>query len=230
MRSFQSFTLADFSTWLFALTPARTITHLQIHHTWRPTHADYAGERTIRGMWEYHVQTNGWQDIGQHLSIAPDGMIWDGRDFELDPACIQGHNSGGICIEMIGDFDEGQDVLEGNQLTSVITTCALLLEQFTLNLSDIVFHNDHSEKSCPGTSISKDWFIRQVEGAMDAGKADAFTKEAGFHDVPSSSLAARSIDLLHGKGILAGDPDGSFRPKDSVTREELAMILHRLID
>jgi hypothetical protein len=33
-------------------------------------------------MKECHVQQNGWADIGQHLSIFPDGTIVTGRSFE----------------------------------------------------------------------------------------------------------------------------------------------------
>jgi hypothetical protein len=64
----------------------RTIDAIHTHHTWRPRQDDYNELATIEAMWRYHTQQNGWRDIAQHISIAPDGTIWTGRDWNLPPA------------------------------------------------------------------------------------------------------------------------------------------------
>jgi LysM repeat protein len=165
VRSFKSYTIEEFKKFLESLPPLeRKINHIQIHHTWRPRKTDYRGESTIYGMWRYHTQTRGWDDIGQHFSISPDGLIWDGRSLEKIPAGIKGYNTGGLMFEIIGNFDLGQETLEGEQLQAVIFAVRELLKKFNLELKDIVFHREHSSKTCPGTGITKEWFLNQIEG------------------------------------------------------------------
>ena len=40
--------------------------------------------------------------------------------------------------------------------------------------------------------------------------------------------AVEAVEAVTEKGLMVGDPDGSFRPNDPVTRAELAVILDRL--
>jgi hypothetical protein len=79
-----------------------------MHHTWRPRRQDYAGEKTINGMYEFHTKKNGWSDIAQHVSIAPDGLIWTGRNWNQAPARAKGYSgdskSGPFMFEMIGNL------------------------------------------------------------------------------------------------------------------------------
>jgi hypothetical protein len=162
-RGFKSYSIQDFQHSLENLVKMnREITHIQIHHTWKPRKTDYNGESTIFGMWRYHTETRGWSDIGQHFSIAPDGLIWDGRPLDKDPAGISGHNKGGVMFEIIGNFDEGEEKLEGIQLKAVVEAIKCVMKRFNLTKEDIVFHREHSSKTCPGSGLPKDWLLKQL--------------------------------------------------------------------
>jgi uncharacterized protein YvpB len=50
---------------------------------------------------------------------------------------------------------------------------------------------------------------------------------AVFWDI-AESYAANAIERLCADGVLSGYPDGSFRPKDLITRAEIATVIHRL--
>src|SRR5690606_31766066 len=100
---------------------------------------------------------NGWQDIAQHITIAPDGSIWLGRNWNLPPASAAGHNgnlqAGPFMFEIIGNFDRGFDKLEGAQLATVIEVTARVERRFGLGPASLQFHNTMSKKSCPGTGV-----------------------------------------------------------------------------
>ncbi|WP_096203187.1 N-acetylmuramoyl-L-alanine amidase [Bacillus sp. FJAT-45350] len=233
MRKFKSYTLEEFTAWIRRFQATRPINHIQIHHTWRHRKTDYKGERTIWGMWNYHVNTNGWRDIGQHFSIAPDGTIWDGRDLNQIPAGISGHNTGGICIEMIGDFDRGQETLEGEQLHAVLGTVNALLQRFSLTTKSIVFHREHSAKTCPGTGIDKTWFINQVTGWKEKPIAPApapVYTATPFPDVPDHYHGVYAINDMKKAGIINGHSDGTFGFGTQITKETLAVVLHRFAE
>ncbi|HHY72425.1 MAG TPA: N-acetylmuramoyl-L-alanine amidase [Bacillus bacterium] len=197
-RSFKAYTTRDFQLFIQSVSVKRKITHIQIHHTWKPRKSDYNGETTIAGMWRYHKETRGWQDIGQHFSVAPDGLIWDGRSLELDPAGIAGHNSGGIMFEMIGNFDQGEEKLEGQQLDAIVVAIRALMEKFKLSLSSIVFHREHSPKTCPGTSITKEWLVNEVKNRkIQEVATNSYENTAQWKKV--------AIDWLYKEGLLSSD-------------------------
>ena len=50
--------------------------------------------------------------------------------------------------------------------------------------------------------------------------------EISFTDVDKNSLTAEAIYKMANAGIIVGDGDGTFRPKDGITRAELARIIN----
>ena len=66
----------EFENWILELKIARTILTVQQHHTWRPSYSTFNGDNHFAlqaNMRNHHVHNNGWSDIGQHISIFPDG-------------------------------------------------------------------------------------------------------------------------------------------------------------
>ena len=84
--------VAQFEAWISNLRIGRTILKIQQHHTYIPSYIHFTGsnhfERQL-AMKNYYVNQNGWQDIGQHFTIFPDGAILTGRSLEQSLACIR---------------------------------------------------------------------------------------------------------------------------------------------
>jgi hypothetical protein len=137
---------------------------LHVHHTWLPNHANFNGKNyqaIQNGMREHHIKVRGFSDIAQHVTLFPDGMFLTGRDFGKNPASISGHNHGlPFCVEMLGDFDKGRDKFEGAQKAAILK----LAKWFADRGKYIRFHRENAPwKTCPGTSIDKDEFMREVK-------------------------------------------------------------------
>jgi SH3-like domain-containing protein len=167
---FTKMTPAEFEGWISAQRVARTILTLQQHHTWNPDYLSFTGDNHFelqKGMRDYHVTHNGWQDIGQHFSIFPDGMIVTGRSLEKSPACIFGFNVNSICIENVGNFDLQKDIMREAQKNSIVDVTASLCHKFSIpvHTDKIVYHHwfnlsngernngTKNNKSCPGTAF-----------------------------------------------------------------------------
>ncbi|AFZ20653.1 S-layer homology domain-containing protein [Allocoleopsis franciscana] len=56
------------------------------------------------------------------------------------------------------------------------------------------------------------------------------TSVVEFSDVPDNSWASRSIKFLNQRQIIAGLPDGSFRPNKFATRGEFATLLQKIFN
>jgi len=166
MSRFKCFTIEQFSAYVDEIVISRTIKEIHIHHTWIPDYEDFyilleddpaSVYRIIEGMYIWHTKNNGWKDIGQHISIDPEGGIWTGRDFNLSPASIKGRNTYGFAIENIGNFDKKKDTMTQEQLSSLIAVINIIIKKIGIipTKTTIVYHNQYADKSCPGTAFIK---------------------------------------------------------------------------
>ena len=167
---FTQFTIQEFETYIKSLKVGRTILYIQEHHTFSPDYKLCTNSNQLdlqKGMKDYHVNTHGWMDIGQHFSTFPDGSIVTGRTMENSPACIYGFNSHAICIENVGNFDIGKDNMTQVQKETIVKMTAILANKFSIpiNTDRIVYHHwfnlstgernngTGGNKSCPGTAF-----------------------------------------------------------------------------
>ncbi|NTW81441.1 MAG: amidase, partial [Geobacteraceae bacterium] len=107
----------------------------------------------------------GFDMIAQNLTTFPDGTIAVCRPLDRIPAGIKGANKMGICIEHLGNFNTGGDVMRDVQRGTVVRLNAILCRHFGLTPSTdtIVYHHWYdldsgirtngtgNTKTCPGT-------------------------------------------------------------------------------
>jgi N-acetylmuramoyl-L-alanine amidase len=161
---FKKLTVAEFRNQVATRNWLSKKSKIHVHHTWRPKGADFKGEATIKGMYNSHVKDRGFTDIAQHISIDPGGFIWTGRPWDASPASAVGYNSTSVFMfETIGDFDKGQEPFAGPQKWAVFSVCDAIMDRFGLSNAAIVFHNEMSGKTCPGSSISKPVFLEELK-------------------------------------------------------------------
>ena len=191
---------------------------LHIHHTWRPNHNNFNGKNHIAlqsSMRNYHINSNHWSDIGQHITVFPDGNIVTGRPFNVNPASITGWNDKAFCIEMLGDFDKGNDKLIGEQKNTILKLTKYFIDKY--GEGSVKFHNENSSKTCPGTSINK------VEFIMEAKSLNKTVVSPVVNSSIPSDWAKESWEWCKGKGYMDGN-----RPLDGITRQEVALIIYRV--
>ncbi|KAA0547413.1 hypothetical protein FZW96_11150 [Bacillus sp. BGMRC 2118] len=72
---------------------------------------------------------------------------------------FQVYNTGSFMTEILGNFDTGNDKLEGAQLETILKLNHYLVTEAG---AEILFHREKAAKSCPGTGIDKSWFVQAV--------------------------------------------------------------------
>lgn len=187
-------------------------TRYDIHHTHLPNHTTWSRNpdhrRVQDGMRNFHVNTKGWADIAQHITIFPDGKIMTGRNINLTPVSASNYNiPSAFMIEMVGDFDKGKDILEGKQLDSVVKISAYFEKQG----AKMFFHregliNGREPKTCPGTGINKQWLHNLVLNEINKGGKYIMEKNdaekiirflsAGWFAVQGNSEAEKEFNRL----------------------------------
>lgn len=165
--------VGEFKSWLASQTITRKIHTLQVHHTYLPNYSTRVNQdhfKCLEGMRNSHL-ANGWNATGQNITIFEDGKIAISLDRDLNktPAGIAGANTGALCIENIGNFDKGGNVMTEAQRRSITHVYACLCDKLDIpaDTDHIVYHawytpsgaflGDYvagkSSKTCPGTNF-----------------------------------------------------------------------------
>jgi hypothetical protein len=167
-QPFRPLSRQQFTELVSSFTWTRRIWRIDMHHTWFPTHDSFDDVAAIERMDRYHRDQRGFDCIAQHVSIAPDGTIWTGRDWNKTPASVGfGMNEGVFMFETVGNFDHGHDRLVGEQLTSVIAVIETVQARFRLPVQALLFHHEvpQTEKTCPGSAVEKGDILKLVATA-----------------------------------------------------------------
>lgn len=149
-----------------------------VHHT--ATTNSYAASDSasiVRGIYAYHVKTNGWNDIGYNFLIDRYGQIFEGRYGGMTRSLVGAHtlgfNSHSAGISMIGTF--GSVVPPSPAMTSLKNLLAWRLDKAYISpggratmtsggnprystgtkvtLQNISGHRDVYDTDCPGQSL-----------------------------------------------------------------------------
>jgi len=157
---------------------ARRLEFGVVHHTAGPT--DYSEEdapAVVRGIYAYHVESNGWSDIGYNFLVDRFGTVYEGRAGGITEAVIGAHaggfNTGSVGVALIGTFMTEPppavaldaierllawklDVHHVDPATTVTATSrgsSRYPEGETVELNSISGHRDVSSTDCPGDSL-----------------------------------------------------------------------------
>ena len=188
---------------------ARRIASVHVHHTWRPAHADWRAEATLGALRRYHVDVLHWFDIGQHLTIGPDGSLWTGRDLDHPPASAAGHNGsaqeGPLMIALVGDFDLGRDAFAGVQAEETYAVIAAICAHLGLASDAVRFFNEFKPSTTsPGSSLVLADFRAEVKKQITA-RARRAPIAAPDTDAVATYLAQFGRPKAHDSGRTLDD-------------------------
>ena len=201
-------------------------THIVVPHTAAFNSSDTSTSHAAalsRSIQSYHMDSNGWIDTGQQLTISRGGHIMEGRDKALraigDGKHVLGahtadHNSHTIGIENEGT---GTSATPPKSLMSaLVDTCTWLCLVYQLDPQDaIVGHRDYNSTSCPGDKLySMLPKLRNDVGSRMREQLSHLSRYAGeelsveeLPSFPDAPEAERVATFYHGPTL--GDLDRS---------------------
>uniref|UniRef100_UPI000C266ED4 N-acetylmuramoyl-L-alanine amidase n=1 Tax=Mycobacteroides abscessus TaxID=36809 RepID=UPI000C266ED4 len=172
-------------------------------------HAKYMENGSGGRQTSWHYTVDDTDNIYQHLSTFEQG--WHAGDGN-GPG-----NTQSIGIEICQC--EGINVAKANSNAAWLVNT--LMKQHSIPLSNVKPHKHWSGKNCP-EDILPSWegFIKMI---VNAGK-----QQGPFIDVAADRWSAPSVAKVKAAGIMGGYSDGSFKPDQPVTREELAAVIVKM--
>jgi hypothetical protein len=135
--------------------------HIIVHHTASPNASETSRAHAFalsRQIQRFHMETNGWDDIGEQLTISRGGHVMEGRTGSLEAIAHDGlvvgaqslhHNKHTIGIENEGTYMN--DEVPTRLWRSLVGVCAWLCTAHHLSpATAIVGHRDYNDTDCPG--------------------------------------------------------------------------------
>lgn len=168
-------------------------------------HHSATDEGTLESIRRYHVENNGWKDIGYHYLITTDGVLHEGRDERTVGAHTKGQNYESIGICLVGNFDEYKPN------TDQLNTLHRLLNHISSRYGELPIygHNEFSSKTCPGIKFP-------MKDVLEKAYNDELKQDI-------SNWAKSAWEKALRKEI--NDGNGAKNP---VTEEQLMVFLDRL--
>ncbi|EFA11602.1 peptidoglycan-recognition protein SC2 [Tribolium castaneum] len=106
----------------------------------------------VKGIQNYHIDHNGWQDIGYNFLIGGDGNVYEGRGWGIWGAHVPRYNSKSIGICVIGNFQSTAPTQTQLDALKQLISCA---QEGNYVQSDyrLIGHRQGSRTSCPGNQL-----------------------------------------------------------------------------
>lgn len=89
------------------------VSHMIIHHS-AGSNSSNSWAAVVLSIWNFHVNTNGWCDIGYNWLIDPNGIVYEGRGGgnNVKGAHFCAANSGTVGICLLGNFETAPPTAE----------------------------------------------------------------------------------------------------------------------
>lgn len=149
----------------------RAIHWLVIHTSATADKKGVPVDATVDQMRAYHIEHNGWDDVGYHYVVRMSGAIEHGRDVADVGAHVGGMNADtiGICVSGHGDLAP----FKAAQRVALAALCADLCGRFNLTAQHVIGHcetDDHGgpavSKTCPGVEVDMNVIRLDVEAEL----------------------------------------------------------------
>jgi len=132
----------------------RPINKIIIHCSSTPEGKDY----TVEQIRQWHIQGNGWRDIGYHFVIYRDGSVHEGRPITVVGAHCKGLNARSVGICYVGgcaaDGKTPKDTRTPAQRAALVALVRKLRSQFPG--TTVHGHNEFANKACPSFIVKND--------------------------------------------------------------------------
>jgi N-acetylmuramoyl-L-alanine amidase len=117
---------------------------------------------------KYHIEVNGWHDIGYHWGIERAGncyVLEAGRPETVAGAHTKGMNEHSLGICLVGNYD--REKVPEAAFALLVDLCARKCHEYGLKPEDIVTHHRYAAyKTCPGKLFPMDDLRRRVAAAL----------------------------------------------------------------
>ncbi|MFC3996684.1 peptidoglycan recognition family protein [Nocardiopsis sediminis] len=195
-------------------------TYIVVHHTATANSTDYSQSHAFalsRSIQNFHMDSNGWADTGQQLTISRGGYVMEGRNLSLSSirnarhvvgAHVANYNGVAVGIENEGTYTSATPTTA--LYNALVATCAWLCTVYARPTSAIVGHRDLNATACPGDQLYAR--LPQLRSDVGARLSSIGLAELNDGDPRNGQSASAPADeqfahYQHGPALGSRDPN-----------------------
>ena len=182
-----------------------------VHHTVSAnTYTRAQAAAIVRGIEEYHVKGNGWNDIGYNVLVDRFGTVYEGRAGGIDRNVVgahsEGFNSGTVGVSLIGNFGVARP--SPQMQAALVSLLAWRLDVAHIDpLSTVVYTSGGNAKFRAGKLVT----LRAISGHRDTGPTECPGNGAyGLLPSLAKRVAATGLPKLYAP-VVVGSLGGPIR-------------------
>lgn len=118
-------------------------------------HSGANANQSVAEIQNYHMDHNGWWDIGYNFLVRPNGGIYEGRGWLGVGAHAHDHNTAYIGVCLIGNYEDTRPSAAAKASLAYLYQEANRMKGSRL---DVVTHRQLGSTACPGDELHK-WVI-----------------------------------------------------------------------
>lgn len=166
---------------------------ITIHHEGVLWKAGTDNAQKLRNVQSWGQREKNWPDLPYHYIIAPDGIVYEGRDWNYQPESNTNYSLDGVLnIELLGNFEEQRVDLK--QLETLVKLIAKLCVELKLDPATIRGHKDAApgQTSCPGKDFHRyieNGSIRKWVEQSLAGQEPSIAELPALQDGPTTQIS-----------------------------------------
>lgn len=128
---------------------------LSVHHTAGALPASPAqAQAEVRFIQDYHQNARGWNDIGYHFLVAPDGTLFAGRPEGVVGAHVRDANTGNVGIAFLGSHHPPKNhPVDTRALDAALAVARYLSARYDIAPDRLKGHRDQGKTDCPGDGL-----------------------------------------------------------------------------
>jgi hypothetical protein len=165
-------------------------------------HANCAAR--VRGIQNYHMSTQGWQDIAYSFLVCKHGYVFVGRGWNVRTAATGNANSHTLACCFLGDDTANRDDLTDAGRTALLDIAKAAFA--TEGIKKFSGHRDHMSTKCPGDEI-----YRYVTSAD-------FNKKATTVATPKPKRISYDVRVFNDKGEMIKRWPRSLEPGNQLVK------------
>lgn len=124
-----------------------------VHHSDTPQcFTELDCKRRVKNIQNYHMNHNGWDDIGYNFLIGGDGNVYEGRGADIVGAHVRGYNSVSLGICVIGNYQTASPTRKTLNALKNILDCMKRRKKLKSDYS-LKGHRDLGRTTCPGRNL-----------------------------------------------------------------------------
>lgn len=163
--------LAKHSSKQYSRRSRNQIKYIAFHHS-----ASISG--TVEQFANYHVNHLDWPGIGYHYVVDKQGDIYWCHDLETISYHVGNSNKASVGICLIGDFTKGKPTKA--QYESTLKLTDMLMNELSINLKNVLGHNQFPNNSTACPAINMNTFREDVKKFQENKEDDEKLKLTSY--------------------------------------------------